>query len=164
MDERTDSLLVEVNKLHARKELSQTVSSDYFEPGMMEYLDQSEGLFNAETGELLLRFEARGTRYEGRTERIEKVRLLDEVLVRRDEKNSYNVNNFELLTTTGKSLGNIPAELCNVIAPLYDRGELHLIKAHVSYVEPISKRSRYAKQAVLFVEMKLSIKKCIETV
>ena len=77
--------------------------------------------------------------------------------MRRDEKNSYNANNFELLTTTGKSLGYIPAELCNVIAPLYDSDKLHLQKAHVSYVEPISKRSRHAKQAVLFVEMRLIV-------
>lgn len=157
MDERTEALLAEVNKLHARKELSQTVGADYFEPGMMEYLDQSEGLFNIETGEVLLRFEVKGTRYEGRTELIEKVQLLDEVLVRRDAENIYNANNFELLTSTKKSLGCIPAELCNVIAPLYDSGELHLLKAHVSYVEPISKRSRHAKQAVLFVELKLII-------
>lgn len=160
MDERIESLLEEVNKLHARNELSQTVGADYFEPGMMEYLDQSEGLFNSETGELLLRFEVKGTRYEGRPEQIEKVQLHDDVLVQRDEKNSFNANNFELLTTTSKSLGYIPAELCNVIAPLYDSGELHVIKAHVSYVEPISKRSRHAKQAVLFVELKLRIQNC----
>ncbi len=159
MDERIEFLLVEVNKLHARKELSQTVEADYFEPGMMEYLDQSEGLYNSETGEVLLRFEVKGTRYEGRTEQIEKVQLYDDVLVRRDEKNSFNANNFELLTTTRKSLGYIPAELCNVIAPLYDSGELRLEKAHVSYVAPISKRSRHAKQAVLFVELKLIIQR-----
>lgn len=160
MDERIDSLLLEVNKLHSRKELSQTIGVDYFEPGMMEYLDQSEGLFDLETGELLLRFEIRGTRYEGRTEQIEKVQLWNEVLVRRDLKNSYNANNFELLTITGKSLGYMPAELCNVIAPLYDSNELQVVNAHVSYVEPISKRSRHAKQAVLFVELKLRVQNC----
>lgn len=160
MDERIESLLAEVNKLHARNELSQTVGADYFEPGMMEYLDQSEGLFNTETGEVLLRFEVKGTRYEGRTEQIEKVQLHDDVLVQRDEKNSFNANNFELQTTTSKSLGYIPAELCNVIAPLYDSGELRVVKAYVSYVEPISKRSRHAKQAVLFVELKLRIQNC----
>ena len=160
MDERIEFLLLEVNKLHARKKLSQTVGADYFEPGMMEYLDQSEGLYNGETGEVLLRFEVKGTRYEGRTEQIEKVQLLDDILLRRDEKNIYNANNFEILTSTEKSLGNMPAELCNVIAPLYDSGELQLLKAHVSYVEPISKRSRHAKQAVLFVELKLRIQNC----
>ena len=155
MDERIESLLLEVNKLHARKELSRIVDVDYFEPGMMEYLDQSEGLFDIETGEVLLRFEVKGTRYEGRTEQIEKIKLLDEVLVQRDAKNSYNTTSLELLTTIQKSLGYIPAELCNVIVPLYDEGTLRIKKAHVSYVEPISVRSRHAKQAVLFVEMTL---------
>lgn len=160
MDERIESLLAEVNALHARNELSRTVGADYFEPGMMEYLDQSEGLFHTETGEILLRFEVKGTRYEGRTEQIEKVRLHDAVLMHRDEKNIYNANNFGLQTTTGKSLGNVPAELCNVIAPLYDSGQLCIVNAQVSYVEPISKRSRHAKQAVLFVELKLRIQNC----
>ncbi len=48
----------------------------------------------------------------------------------------------------------MPAELCNVIAPLYDEGILKFEGAKVSFVEPISKRSRHAKQAVLFVEMR----------
>ena len=155
MDGKLKILLTEVNKLHARKELAQNVGSDYFEPGMMEYLDKSDGQFNAVTGEILIRFEAKGTRYEGRTEQIEKVQLHDEVAVRRDVKNSYNANNYELLTTTGKSLGYMPAELCNAIAPLHDSGRLQFQGARVSYVEPISQRSRHAKQAVLFVEMRL---------
>jgi hypothetical protein len=160
IQEQQDNLLAEVEKLHQRYELSKTVEPDYFEPGMMEYLEQSEGIFCPETGDVLIRFEVMGTRDEGRTEQIEKVQLLDEVLVRRDEKNSYNANNFELLTTAKKSLGHIPAELCNVIAPLYDSEELRLKEAHVSYVEPISKRSRHAKQAVLFVELKFMLERC----
>jgi len=44
--------------------------------------------------------------------------------------------------------------LCNAVAPLYDSGRLVFDEAHVSYVEPISKRSRLAKQAMLFVELK----------
>ena len=163
MDNRIKTLLSETKKLHARKELSKTVGSDYFEPGMMEYLDQFEGVFNNETGEVLLCFEVKGTRYEGRTEQIEKVQLHDKVVVRRDEKNSYNVNNFELLTSTGKSLGYMPAELCNAIAPLHDSGELWFQSAQVSYVEPISARSRHAKQAILFVELKLDVRTAICT-
>ena len=49
----------------------------------------------------------------------------------------------------------MPAELCNVIAPLYDEGSLIFRQASVSYVEPLSKRSRYAKQAVLFVKLEM---------
>ena len=52
----------------------------------------------------------------------------------------------------------MPAELCNVIAPLYDAGELLFESAVVSFVEPISKRNRHAKQAVLFVELKCRLK------
>ena len=153
MNGRLKTLLTEVDRLHDRKELAQSIRADFFEPGMMEYLDKAEGLFNSATGQILISFEVKGTRYEGRTEQIEKVQLHDKVEVRRDEKNSYNANNYEVLTITGKSLGYMPAELCNAIAPLHDNGQLLLQEARVSYVEPISKRSRHAKQAVLFVEL-----------
>jgi len=156
-DEQRRKLLVELKKLHDRNERSKTVGPDYYEPGMMEYLDQFEGLWNEITGEIILRFEAKGTRYEGRTEQIEKVETGDSIQVIRDEQNAYNSNNFKLLTAKGKDVGNLPAELCNAIAPLYDNGDLTLETALVSYVEPISKRSRYAKQAILFVEMKCKI-------
>lgn len=52
----------------------------------------------------------------------------------------------------------MPAELCNVLAPLYDEGNLIVEAAHVSFVEPISKRSRYARQAMLFVEMRAIVR------
>ncbi|MBR3300657.1 MAG: hypothetical protein IKI68_04130, partial [Clostridia bacterium] len=66
--EQKEALLREAGKLHERFELSKTVGPDYFEPGLMEYLDKSEGIYNEASGELLLRFESRGTRYSGRTE------------------------------------------------------------------------------------------------
>ena len=148
-----EALLNQLEILHKRKMLSETVGADYFEPGMMEYLEQSEGLYSEEDGSILLRFESRGVRYEGRTERIEKVSVGDVIRLQRDAENPFNANNFLLLTEKGKDVGNMPAELCNVIAPLYDAGYLQFLRASVSYVEPISKRSRHAKQAVLFVEL-----------
>ena len=39
---------------------------------MMAYLEQSDGVFDDSSGEILIRFEAKGTRYDGRTEQIEK--------------------------------------------------------------------------------------------
>ena len=45
------------------------------------------------------------------------------------------------------------SELCNVTVPLFDEGDLIFEKAFVSFVGPISKHSRYAKQAVLHVEL-----------
>ena len=157
LQEQKGSLLSEAEKLHHRLALSKTVGPDYFEPGMMEYLDQSEGVYDESTGRMLLRFEARGTRYEGRTEQIEKVTAGDVIQVIRDRENPFNPNNFTMLTAKGKNVGNMPAELCNAIAPLYDNGNLHFLGASVSYVEPISKRSRHAKQAVLFVELRMKL-------
>ena len=152
-----ENLLSEVDRLHRRHEHAATIKADYFEPGMMEYPGQSDGVFNADTGEIVIRFEVRGTRYEGRTEQIEKVNLRDAVQVARDRENPFNSNNFRILTGKGKDLGNMPAQLCDGIAPLYDGGRLSFIHARVSFVEPISRRSRHAKQAVLFVELKMKL-------
>ena len=146
-------LLLELQKLHKRNELSRTVGPEYYEPGMMEYLDQSEGIFDDETGRILIRFESKGTRYEGRTEQIEKLKTGDLIRVVRDRDNQFNSNNFLLLTGRDQDVGCMPAELCNAIAPLYDDGYIVFGSARVSFVEPISKRSRHAKQAILFVEL-----------
>ena len=159
MTNQVEKLLFEIEKLHRRYELSKTVDPEYFEPGMMEYLDQSEGVYDAETGEILLRFESKGTRYEGRTEYIETMKYGDKIAILRDEKNAYNANNFEMINYKGQNVGNMPAELCNAIAPLYDSGLLIITDAFASFVEPITKRSRYAKQAVLFVEMHCELTK-----
>lgn len=157
LQEQKENLLLEIGRLHQRYELSKTVDEDYFEPGMMEYLEQSEGFFDSQTGEILLSFEVKGTRYEGRTEQIEKVKCGDPVQVIRDRENPYNSNNFVILTGKGKNLGNMPAQLCNAIAPLYDSGNLTFFGSEVSFVEPISKRSRHAKQAVMFVKLKMKL-------
>ena len=153
-ENRKNNLLMEANKLHQRKELSKIAGPDYFEPGMMEYLDQAEGTFNEKTGSLVLRFEVKGTRYEGRTELIERIQVGDPISIVREPDNPYNANNFALFEQKGKSLGNMPAELCNVIAPMFDREELRFTIAKVSFVDPISKRSRHAKQAIVFVELR----------
>ena len=152
-----EKLLVEVEKLHQRNMLSRQIGEDYFEPGMMEYLEQSEGIYDENTGEFLLRFESKGTRYEGRTERIERVCVGDSIRVVRDFDNPYNSNNFVLLTEKDHDVGYMPAELCNAVAPLYDTGKLEFLSAKVSFVEALSKRSRYAKQAILFVELKMKL-------
>ena len=148
----------EAAKLFHRYELSKNIAPDYFEPGMMEYLDKSYGLFDENTGAFLLRFESKGTRYGDRTEQIEDLSIGDSIAVIRDAENEHNSNNFFLTTSGGKDVGNMPAELCNVIAPLYDAGLVEISDSKVSFVEPISKRSRYAKQAILFVEIEGKIK------
>ena len=152
-EERKELLLTEMAKLHARHELSKDMGPDFFEPGMMEYPEQSDGSWDESTGELILRFESKGTRYDGRTEQIEKVKAGDVIRITRDPENAFNPNNFLLFTEKGKDVGNMPAELCNAVAPLFDAGNLVIESASASFVDPISKRSRHAKQAILFVEM-----------
>lgn len=151
--EELNALLTEIKKLHKRQELSKTVGPEYFEPGMMENLEQFDGEYTPETSTFAFRFEVQGTRYEGRTEQIEKVKLHDNVQIVRDEENGYNSNNFRILTTKGKDIGNMPADLCNALAPLYDEGCVEILKAQVSYIEPLSIRSRHAKKAVLFIQV-----------
>lgn len=160
VQEQKAALLREVEKLHHRLELSATVGPDWYEPGQMEYLDQSEGQWDPTTGRVLLRFDSRGTRYDGRTEMIEQMKVGDWIAIRRDPTNPYNTNNFVLLNELEQDVGNMPAELCNVIAPLFDAGLLDIEEAHVSFVDPISRRSRYARQAVLFVEAVLWVVLC----
>ena len=155
--ENLDNLIFEINKLHYRHELSGKISDDYYEPGMMEYLNESDGAYDSETGKIILRFESKGTRYEGRTEQIEKVNLGDEVSIVRDPKNEFNHNNFLIMTKRNQDIGCMPAELCNVIAPLFDERSLLFEHSEVSYVEPISKRNRHAKQAILFVELRAKL-------
>lgn len=148
-----EALLKEIDKLHYRHELADKVTEDYFEPGMMEYLNQSDGCYDESSGYIELRFESKGTRYGDRTEQIETLSVGDTIQIERDPENAFNSNNFILKNAAGKDVGNMPAELCNAIAPLYDSGRLSFIDSKVSFVEPISKRSRHAKQAILFVEM-----------
>jgi hypothetical protein len=152
-----ENLLRQMERLHKRQELSKTIGSDYFEPGMMEYLDQSDGTFDEVSKVMTLRFEAKGTRYDGRTELIEKVVVGDPIVLKRDPENVFNSNNFVLLTKRGQDVGNMPAELCNAIAPLYDAGALTIVGADVSFVDPISKRNRHARQAILFVRLQLQM-------
>ena len=152
-EQQHEALLREVKRLHERNELSKSVGPDYFDPGMMEYLDQSDGSFDQKTGKLLLRFEARGTRYDGRTEVIESLHPGDPVQIVRDRENPFNSNNFTILNAKGRNIGNMPAELCNVLAPFFDEGTLRIRQAEASYVEPLSRRNRHAKQAVLFVSL-----------
>ncbi len=151
-------LLTEINKLAHKFQLSSEIPDDYFEPGMMENLDQYYGSYDEATNTIILKTEVRGLRYEGRTPRLERLSVGDSVAVVREESNIYNSNNFMVNTTDGKSLGNMPAELCNVIAPLYDMGYLTIDNPTVSYLEKLQDRSRYAKQGVLFVKLMLRLR------
>ena len=156
-EERFSALRKELDNLHRRLELSKTKEPDFFEPGLMEYLDRYEGKYDPSTDQICMRFSVMGTRYEGRTERIETTNVGDPVIVLRDNTNEFNTNNFTIVDKKNNSLGNMPAALCNALAPLYDDGAIEIEKSFVSFADPISKRSRHAKQAVLFVELDLKL-------
>lgn len=146
-----------VNALEHKHKLSETVGADYYEPGMMENLAQYLGQFNAGTGCGKLRVDVKGLRYENRSQRLERVSVGDSVTIARDQDNPYNPNNFEVLDLWGDSLGNLPAGLCNAMAPIYDSEVLQVQAASVSYMERLRERSRYAKQGVLFIEIVFAI-------
>ena len=55
-------------------------------------------------------------------------------------------------------MGTLSAELCNALAPLYDAGYLEFKSVKVSFVERLKERSRYAKQGVLFVAIKIALR------
>ena len=149
-------LLEIVDDYYHRYELSKTVGQDYFEPGMMENLDQYFGLYNEDANIITLRFGLKGLRYDNRTQNIEKLGIGDSVTLVRDNQNVYNSNNF-LVMNKQDSLGTLPAELCDALAPLYDSNNAEILDSKVSYIEKLKDRSRYAKQGVLFVELKIRL-------
>ena len=158
MRENLEPLLSVVDKLHDRHERADSTTVFDFEPGEMEYLEQSDGFFDEENGEFIIHFEAKGTRYDGRTFVIERIEKDDPVTIVREKENPFNSNNFTILNQYGENVGNMPAEMCNALAPLYDEGQIEIIDSRVSFVEHITERSRYAKQAILFIELKMVLK------
>lgn len=151
-----NELLDLVTKLNYKYELSKIVSVDYFEPGMMENLDQYMGIYDEYANVITLRTESKGLRYDNRTQNLEKMNVGDNVQIIREETNPFNSNNF-MIKNKNDSLGNLPAELCNALAPLYDAGYAIIQSAKISYLKKIKDRSRYAKQGVLFVEINIQL-------
>lgn len=112
-----------------------------------------DGFFDFKHQDLFVNFEAAGTMYEGRTENIEDVNVGDSLQIIRDPQNEYNSNNFRILTEQGKDVGNMPAFICDAMAPHFDRGRLFFNDVIASYVEPLSKRGKIAKKGVLYVDL-----------
>ena len=148
-------LLEFVSFLNQKFELSKTVEPDYFEPGMMENLDQYKGEYDESNNMITLRVDAKGLRYDNRTQNLERLSVGEPVDIVRESGNLYN--NF-MIKNKNYSLGNLPAELCNALAPLYDSGYATVLSAEVSYIEKLRDRSRYAKQGVLFIEMCIKLR------
>lgn len=157
INDNWNSLFREIEKLEEKYKLSQNLPEDYFEPGNMEYLDKYRGVYNKEKNLIGIRTDVKGLRYEGRTLKLENMNIGDAINIRRENSNRYNYNNFSVFDENGYNLGNLSAELCNVIAPIYDAGYLTMEKSAVSFIEKIGERSRYAMQGVLFIEIVMKI-------
>ncbi len=80
--------------------------------------------FDRIEGELYLRFEAKGLQYNNVYENVRQLKKGDTIQIIREPENKFNYNNFRLLTENGKDAGNMPAKLCNVLAPFYDNDEI----------------------------------------
>lgn len=146
-----------VKSLNSKYELSKTVDENYYEPGMMENLEQYKGEYHPETNIIVLRTEVKGLRYDNRTTNLKKLSIGDAVQISRDKENLFNTNNFTVHKESD-SLGNLPAELCNALAPLFDAGYAIILNSEASYIEQLHERSRYAKQGVLFLEITIKIR------
>lgn len=152
-----EDLLSAVAQIQEKKDLSGHVGADYYEPGKMENLDQYLGVYDENTKTITLRTESKGLRYEERTPRLDYRSVGDPVQLVREPTNSFNSNNIMILSDSGESLGNLSADLCNVISPLLDLGYLTIHDAHITYIERIRERSRYARQGVLFIQFQVQL-------
>ena len=152
-----EDLLSAVAQLQEKKDLSEHVGTDYYEPGKMENLDQYLGVYDENTNTITLRTESKGLRYEERTPRLDYLSVGDPVQLVREPTNFYNANNIMILSDSGESLGNLSADLCNVISPLLDLGYLSIHDAHTTYIERIRERSRYARQGILFIQFQVQL-------
>lgn len=152
------ALLDAVAGLQEKKELAASVGPDWYEPGMMENLEQYLGVYDEKSHTVTLRTDSKGLRYDERTPRLDYLAVGDPIRLVREPDNPFNANNIRFLSEDGEDLGTPSAALCNVIAPLWDAGALVIRSARVSYLERIRDRSRYARQGVLFVEIRLELK------
>ena len=158
MESSKEALLEAVAKLQEKKDLAAAVGPDWYEPGLMQNLDQYLGQFDESSRTVTIRTESKGLRYDERTPRLDYLSVGDAVRLVREPGNPFNANNIRILSENDEDLGNLSAELCNVIAPLWDAGALAICSARVSYLERIRDRSRYARQGVLFVEISMELK------
>ena len=88
------------NKLNEKFDLSNTIEDDYFEPGMMENLDQYMGQYDVIKNQVTIRTEAKGLRYENRTPRLANMLVGDIVKIVRDPENKFNSNNFNIVNSS----------------------------------------------------------------
>lgn len=93
-----------------------------------------------------------GTKYEGRPERISKMKVNDSVNIVREPDNQYNSNNLSVRNQKGESLANLPEELGNALSPVIDAGDAEITNAKIELLE--FKRNTYSMYIALSVKFK----------
>ena len=96
-------------------------------------------------------FEVVGTQFEGRSQRIENVKVGQGMNIKREPNNEYDSMAISINDLEGNSLGHVPAYIVEFLSPLIDAGEVVISEAKVYEVQPLSKRSARAKKAILEV-------------
>lgn len=99
----------------------------------------------------LMDIELSGTKYEGRSARIENVKVGDIVQLVREPDNPYDSNAIDVRNAAG-SLGHIPSDIAELLAKRLDSGAV-TAKAVVTEVLPKSQRGKGAKKAVLKIRL-----------
>ena len=113
--------------------------------------------FDVEKETATLKLEVVGTQFEGRIQRIEKIRVGNVLHLVREPQNEKDEQNISVRNQNGESLGNLPAHANRVLAPVMDRQLAKKITAKVCEVVPLSKRGSRAKKAILKLEITLEL-------
>lgn len=77
-----------------------------------------------------------------RPERIEELKVGEQVFFVREPGNPQNSRNISVRNSRGESLGNLARERCTVAAPLIDSGYMTVISAKVAEVVPSSQSGK----------------------
>lgn len=97
------------------------------------------------------KIELSGTQYEGRTERIEKIKVGEKLTLLREPDNIYDSNAIDVRWGNA-SMGHLPEETAEVLAGVMDE-EIIDITAEAVEVVPLSQRSKKAKKGLLYVTL-----------
>ena len=100
-------------------------------------------------------FEAKGTRHEGRTERIEQHKIGDDLVYHRNPRNQFDKQCIEILDSKKANLGNVPAELSEYISPCVD-GKKVKISGSISSIKARAARGPKAQKAELHCLINIS--------
>lgn len=98
--------------------------------------------------------ELSGTQHDGRIERIENVKVNDEVMLVREKDNPYD--KFAVLVENEEgSLGHIPGYMSKTIATLL-KSKHYEVKGYVESVTPLSQRSKRARKPLLSIRIEVN--------